>query len=149
MSNLTRRLLLRGLPMAPAMAKQAAGEIAKEIAGKAVATMDAGYSLSARSVPGGIAGSDDPWDLAHKWTMSQVKAGIIPDHKVIEYRRQARFLARAGLDPDVEALGSVSSSYRRRMHEESAYRATIRQEIEGHESTGLFRSILDKFGRRS
>jgi hypothetical protein len=141
---LSRRLLLRGLPMAPAMAKQAVGEIVKQAVSKSVATFEGGSIFVGGSVPGG----SDAWDLAHKWTLERVRAGIIPDHKVHEYRRQARLQARAGYDPDVEALGSISNSYRRRMHEESAYRAVIRQDIEDHDSRNLFQSILDKFSGR-
>jgi hypothetical protein len=133
---------LRGLPMAPAVAKQAVGEIAKEVtkSASAQALMEGVPSVSG-PFP---CGSDNPWQRLNRWALNKIKGGHIPPHKEREFRRLAKVRARLVEDEDIEALGSISAGARRRMHEKSAYRRAVAFDIEDSEAQTIYETLLEK-----
>lgn len=144
MSNLTRRLLLRGLPMAPAMAKQVSGEIIKQAAAQAALVLDGPPTgLAGRGVPGESPISNQ-WHKIRKWTVGKLARGEMPAHKKREITRYARSRARWSENMDIEALGSISSGARRRMHEAYCFRKIICDEIEDSEIDSLYDALMEK-----
>lgn len=143
MSSLSRRLFMRGLPMAPAVAKQAVGEIVKEV----TKSVSASSLMEGVTVAGGGFHSghpDNPWQRLNRWALNKIKGGSIPPHKEREFRRYAKVRARLAEDDDIEALGSISAGARRRMHEKAAYERAIINDIEDSETQTLYDALLMK-----